>query len=210
MVLFRAIHATKVLALAGLVIATSCIPMQAQDWGGPPEVQTRTRHIRMYPRHDFDRRDNRNHRGGSQISQRDWADKGPPEVDTRTRHVRLPRYRPHTGRWKHRDGGWVRDRVGREIWISGRRTDDRRGFYGGDDFPDYIPGIGTYAGGISAFRVPGNGIYFNRDRNDRYRYVDDAEFAPQPRRKGPKIITVSPKTMNRACAYEHGVCVIRR
>jgi len=100
MILFRAIHATKVLALAGLVIATSYIPMEARDRGGLPEVQTRTRHVRMnadrpYPRHDFDRTGYRNDRDRHRGPRSDWVSNGgPPEVNTRTRHVRLPRYRP--------------------------------------------------------------------------------------------------------------------
>ncbi|HEV7306228.1 hypothetical protein [Ensifer sp.] len=277
MILFRAIHATKVLALAGLVLATSCIPMQAADrsggWGGPPQAETRTRHIRMnshrpYPRYDFDRMGSR--RDWNRMPRRDWADNGgPPEVETRTRHVRLPRYRPgaYAGQWQHRGGwvrdrggrdiwlsdargqdrrpgihdglpevetrtrhvrlpqyrpytgrlverwgdggGWVRDRAGREIWTSsGRSSDYRQGVYGGDEFPDIIPGIGTYVGGISAYVDVGNGIYFSQEGD--YRYADDGGLAPPAEVNRGKIIDVTPQTMNRACAYEHGICVIRR
>ncbi|OCP12760.1 hypothetical protein BC374_14315 [Ensifer sp. LC13] len=137
---------------------------------------------------------------------------GLPEVDTRTRHVRLPRYRPYPGpnaeRWGN-GSGWVRDRAGRAIWTSsGRRNDYRPGIYGGDEFPDIIPGIGAYVGGISAYVDLGNGIYFSQEGD--YRYADDSGYAPPPQVKRSKIITVSPQTMNRSCAYEHGVCVIRQ
>ncbi|WP_077968113.1 hypothetical protein [Ensifer adhaerens] len=269
MILFRAIHATKVLALAGLVIATSFIPMEARDRGGPPEMQTRTRHIRLnsdrpYPRHEFDRQGHRNDWNRNRGSRRDWASNGgppelktrvrhnrlprpypgpyagqwehrggwvrdrtgrdhwtsdarrhhgrpgiydvPPQADTRTRHVRLPQYRTYPERWGN-GGGWMRDRSGREIWTSSGR-DYRPNYYGGDEYPDIIPGIGTYVGGISAYVDVGNGIYFSQEGD--YGYADEADFAPPPEAKRAKIIDVTPQTMNSACTYEHGVCVIRR
>ncbi|HEV7319297.1 MAG TPA: hypothetical protein VGO04_11885 [Ensifer sp.] len=278
MVLFRAIHATKVLALAGLVIATSCIPLEARDRFGAGGVQTRTFHNRMYsghsggPRHEFGGMRYSSGWNGNRGSRRDWASNGgPPEVETRTRHNRLPHYRPYPGpysdRFQHRggwgrdragrdvwtaggrrdgrpgiyemppevetrtrhvrlpdyrpyagpyidrgngNGGWVRDRAGREIWTSGgqRRNDYRPGIYGGDEFPDIIPGIGTYVGGISAYVDVGNGIYFSQEGD--YRYADEGDYAPPPRVNRGKIINVTPQTMNRSCTYEHGVCVIRR
>ena len=273
MILFRAIHATKVLALAGLVIATSYIPMEARDRGGLPEVQTRTRHVRMnadrpYPRHDFDRTGYRNDRDRHRGPRRDWASNGgPPEVNTRTRHVRLPRYRPYPGAYAGRSeqrggwvrdgagrdywtsdarrhdgrpgiydvppqvstrtrhvplpqyrakperwgngGGWMRDQAGREIWTSNNQGRDYRpNYYGGDEYPDVIPGIGTYVGGISAYVDVGNGIYFSQEGD--YGYADEADFAPQPEARRGKIIDVTPQTMNSSCTYEHGVCVIRR
>lgn len=217
MILFRAIHATKVLALATLVAASACLPVKAGDWGGPPEVQTRTRHIRLdshrsFSRHDFERMGYRQARSRNTVPRNDWAfENGLPEVETRTRHIRLPRYRPYDGRYaerlRYRDGSGRGQSV-RHIWTSGDRYDHGADIYGGDGFPDTIGGIGTYAGGISAYRNPGNGIYFGQEGN--YRYYDDEQFAPPPKVNRAKIIVVSPKMLNRACAFEHGVCVIRR
>lgn len=282
MTLFRAIHATKVLALAGLVIAASFIPSQARDWGGGRGVQTRTNHIRMYsdrayPRYNFNRSGYRNDWNRNRVPRRDWMD-GLSGVETRTRHIRLPRYRPYPGpyaeRWGQRRGGWSRDRGGRDTWTSGGRHDGRpaivdgvsvsvdglpgvetrtrhirlpqnrpypgpyaerwgrgggwardragneiwtsggyrnnynRGVYGNDEFPDTVPGIGTYAGGISAYIDLGNGIYFNQEGD--YRYADDGEYVPPRPAKRGKIINVTPQSMNGSCAWEHGICVIRR
>lgn len=217
MFLLRAIHATKVLTLAGLLVATACLPVQAGDWGGPPEVQTRTRHIRLHSQHsfsryEFDRMGYRAARSRNQLPRNDWAfENRPREVETRTRHIRLPRYRPYDGyyteRLRYRDG-WGRDRTAPSIWSLGDRYAHRPDSYGGDGFPDTIGSIGTYAGGISAYRDPGNGIYFSQEGN--YRYYDDGQFAPPPKVNRAKIIVVSPRTLNRSCAFEHGVCVIRR
>lgn len=217
MTLLQAIHATKVFALAGLIATTACLPVKAGDWGSPPEVQTRTRHIRLdshrsFSRHEFDRMRYRHAHSRNDVPRNDWAfDNGLPEPETRTRHIRLPRYRPYEGRYaerlRYRDG-WGRGQSVRNIWTSGDRYDHQPDIYGGDGFPDTIGGIGTYAGGISAYRDPGNGIYFSQEGN--YRYYDDAQFAPPPKVNRAKIIVVSPKMLNRACAYEHGVCVIRR
>ncbi len=91
MTLFTAIHATKVLALAGLVIATTCIPLEARDWGGARGFQTRTNHIRMHS----DRSGYRSGWDRNHMPRRDWmANNGLPEVNTRTRHVRLPDIAP--------------------------------------------------------------------------------------------------------------------
>ncbi|MDP9631841.1 UNVERIFIED_ORG: hypothetical protein J2W85_003920 [Ensifer adhaerens] len=225
MTLLRAVHATKVLALAGLLVATACLPVRAGDWGGPREVQTRTRHIRLYShrsfsRHEFDRMGYRTTYSRNRLPRNQWAaENGPPEVETRTRHIRFPRYRPYdrqySERLRYRDG-WGRDQAVRNIWTSGDRYDhrpdsyggERLDIYGGDGFPDTIGSIGTYAGGISAYRDPGNGIYFSQQGN--YSYYDDGQFAPPPQVKRAKIIVVSPKMLTRACAWEHGVCVIRR
>ncbi|MBK5566640.1 hypothetical protein [Ensifer sp. SSB1] len=279
MSLFRAIHATKVLALAGLVIATTCIPLEARDGGGARGFQMRTNHMRMssdrsFPGYQVDRSGYRNGWNRNRMPRRDWmANNGLPEVETRTRHVRLPQYRPYPGYgggWEHRGGwardragndvwtsggrrhdgrrgidnglpevetrtrhvrlpqyrpypgpyadrwgnggGWVRDRAGREIWTSGGQRRDYRpnyyGSYGNDEYPDTVPGIGTYVGGISAYVDVGNGIYFNQEGD--YGYSDDGTYAPPPQSRRGKIINVTPQTMNSSCAYEHGVCVIRR
>lgn len=283
MTLLQAIHATKVLALAGLLVATTCFPLEARDWRGAGGVQMRTNHVRMYqgrpgPRYEFGGMSYRNGWNRNRMPRRDWmSNNGLPDVNTRTRHIRLPRYRPYpgsyAGRWEHRGGwvrdraghdiwtsggrrhdgrprivnglqeanglpevetrtrhvrlpryrpypgpyverwgsggGWVRDRAGRDIWTSGgQRRDHRPGRYDGDEFPGNIPGLGAYGGGISAYVDLGNGMYFNQEGN--YGYADEGELAPPPQVKSGKIINVTPQTMNRSCAYEHGVCVIRR
>lgn len=75
-----------------------------------------------------------------------------------------------------------------------------------DGLPSTLPG-GTYVGGISALRVRGNGNYFavgsgisRQIATDVYRSL----LAPKA-----KIMTISAETARDACAYEHGVCVIR-
>ena len=130
-----------------------------------------------------------------------------------------------------------RDR-NRDVWLSGRNT-ERRHFdrrfdrdYRSDrlsesrivvrqyrdrdrsgrqhdngDFPTQQQG-GTYFGALSAWADPGNGIYFRSERGGYGYGTYDGETDYRPSR--PKIIHVNPKTVNRACSYEAGVCVIRR
>ena len=61
-----------------------------------------------------------------------------------------------------------------------------------------------YGGSISAYRDPGNGIYFYIDRD---RYYDDLINAPLVENRGPKVIVVTPG--QNGCSWEAGVCVIR-
>jgi hypothetical protein len=61
-----------------------------------------------------------------------------------------------------------------------------------------------YGGAISAYRDPGNGLYFYIDRD---RYYDDLIDAPFVENRGPKVITVTPG--QDGCSWEAGVCVIR-
>ncbi|MEW9613682.1 hypothetical protein AB3G45_07600 [Shinella sp. S4-D37] len=61
-----------------------------------------------------------------------------------------------------------------------------------------------YGGAISAYRDPGNGIYFYVDRN---RYYEDRVDAPRVENRG-KVIVVTPG--QNGCSWEAGVCVIRR
>lgn len=95
-----------------------------------------------------------------------------------------------------------------------RRNRDRMPYYDygdGGNFPSPVPGIGTYAGGISAWRDPGNGIYFSQDNYGGYGYGDvniDVDLGAYMNR--PRVLDVDPETMDRACSYERGVCVIRR
>lgn len=71
---------------------------------------------------------------------------------------------------------------------------------GGNGLPSVVPGVGTYAGDISAVRQRGNGIYFSI----RGRTPGSAIEVNRTR-----VITVTPDTRNDACNWENGVCVVR-
>ena len=72
---------------------------------------------------------------------------------------------------------------------------------GGAGLPSVVPGIGTFAGSISAVRVRGSGIYFAivGSRSDVVTYRPPAA----------KIIEIDAEMDDSACSYEAGVCVIR-
>ncbi|MBB4403279.1 hypothetical protein GGD52_004202 [Agrobacterium tumefaciens] len=75
-----------------------------------------------------------------------------------------------------------------------------------DGLPSTLPG-GTYVGAISALRVRGNGNYFaigGRLSRKSATVATGAQLAPKA-----KIIDVRAATAGDACAYEHGVCIIR-
>ncbi|MFF2323427.1 hypothetical protein ACFVTJ_20440 [Agrobacterium sp. NPDC058088] len=75
-----------------------------------------------------------------------------------------------------------------------------------DGLPSTLPG-GTYVGGIAALRVRGNGNYFAISSGFSRRSVTDragVQLAPKA-----KIISVHAENADDACAYEHGVCIIR-
>lgn len=75
-----------------------------------------------------------------------------------------------------------------------------------DGLPSTLPG-GTYVGAISALRVRGNGNYFaiggGLSRHGAA-VTTGTRLAPKA-----KIINVRTETAGNACAYEHGVCIIR-
>ena len=77
----------------------------------------------------------------------------------------------------------------------------RRAVVGGAGLPSVVPGIGTFAGSISAVRVRGSGIYFaiEGSRSDVIPY----------RPPVARIIEVDAQMDDSACSYEAGVCVIR-
>ncbi len=77
--------------------------------------------------------------------------------------------------------------------------------YGGDDFPSFIPGRGTYSGSLSALRQRGNGTYYRVERRNSD-FAGDVGYELNPL---PKIINVTPGNAGQACAWEPGVCVIR-
>ncbi|MCA1407467.1 hypothetical protein I6F26_27120 [Ensifer sp. IC3342] len=212
--LLRVVHATKVLVLACALAMPVSLPAAAANGASFGDVQTRTRNVRFkhgfgyqgfrkfYGRRFF--AGHRRHRSVmSGIDNFRSFNQGLPDVNTRTRHVQM-KYGP----WGYAGRGWPRYRS--VIVIGGGYgfgSYDGVGSYGGDNFPSVTPGIGTYAGGISAFRQEGNGIYFSQYGN----YSDYAGGAvdPAPPPKRAKIIVVSPQPNDRVCAWERGVCVIR-
>lgn len=82
------------------------------------------------------------------------------------------------------------------------------GVVAGSGLPSVLPGIGTYAGDVSALRIRGNGIYF---------MVERSTYRPAPFHLAPKAliidvnanVTADKKSVESACRYEAGVCVIR-
>lgn len=79
----------------------------------------------------------------------------------------------------------------------------QEGAAGVNGLPTHIRGIGTFAGGIAATRIHGNGVYISIAPG-----IGEAPaLQPAPR---AKIINVTETPDNNAsCAMEHGVCVIR-
>ncbi len=73
---------------------------------------------------------------------------------------------------------------------------------GGNGLPSVIPGLGTFAGSLSAVRVKGTGIYMAIEN-----WPVDRSRTYQPPKA--KIIEINAETSDAACAYEAGVCVIR-
>jgi hypothetical protein len=105
-----------------------------------------------------------------------------------------------------------RDRHGDRHRDHGRHTDRGYGggeYVGGDGLPSIIPGVGTFAGGISAMRVRGNGIYFSSDLGST------GEAGRRSIGLQPKIIHIDEDVASGEflayddCRYEAGVCVIR-
>lgn len=78
----------------------------------------------------------------------------------------------------------------------------QEGAVGVDGLPVHISGIGTFAGGITAVRFHGNGVYIGVAPG--IVLAERPVIAPKA-----KIITVSDHTENDACSMEHDVCVIR-
>ncbi|MDO9416530.1 hypothetical protein [Pararhizobium sp.] len=86
-----------------------------------------------------------------------------------------------------------------------RRHHDQPVYSTDGNLPSFLPGIGTYVGGVSAIRERGNGIYFYVEPG-----VNGASQAiPGRKRRKASIITVNPGSHGKACSWEAGVCVIR-
>jgi hypothetical protein len=127
----------------------------------------------------------------------------------------------------YRAPGWRGSDDGRQAHRRDRRDDRHRdngdhgggrygdrgysggAYVGGDGLPSIIPGVGTFAGGLSAMRVRGNGIYFSSDLGS----TGDADRRSLPLQ--PKIIHIDQDVASGEflayddCQYEAGVCVIR-
>jgi hypothetical protein len=71
---------------------------------------------------------------------------------------------------------------------------------GGYGVPVVIPGLGTYAGSVSALKVRGNGTYYYAEG-----FGCESE---EPPRLAPMAKIVD-ATREAPCSYENGVCVIR-
>ncbi len=76
---------------------------------------------------------------------------------------------------------------------------------GSNGLPTFVPGLGTFSGGIAAQRDRGNGIYFSIRRRSTPALLPTG---PTPA-GGAKVITVSPEQSRSGCDMENGVCVIR-
>ena len=126
----------------------------------------------------------------------DWR----PRHHQAQRHQHVERYQQTTRRF----GSERQFRTARHFDIE--RSRDRRigreELVGGDGLPSILPGIGTYAGAISAAGERGNGIYFSLDSASVLR--PDVILAPKA-----KIIVVDFEGDSPACNFEAGVCVIR-
>lgn len=79
----------------------------------------------------------------------------------------------------------------------------QQSYYGGNGVPSHIRTVGTYAGSAYAMRARRNGTYVS---------ADGAIHKPAQIRgnwTSPTIIRINARTMDEACSYEAGVCVIR-
>ena len=202
----RMVRAAKALVVAFALAMPAGLPARAAESDGFGNVETRTRHVRIKHRTPHHTWRKARHRSVTTVGGFASAGSmGLPDVQTRTRHVR-PRY-PWPGYSRHRYARPGRDRGPVIVINGGGYASGGYGSYGSYDFPTPIPDIGTYAGGLSAFRDEGNGIYFSRDGG--YAYLAGETAAANPSSKRAKIIIVSPQVNASACSWEHGVCVVR-
>lgn len=77
----------------------------------------------------------------------------------------------------------------------------QEGAAGVNGLPTHIRGIGTFAGGITATRIHGNGVYISIAPG-----LGGEPVSAAPR---VKVINVSETPEKDNCSMEHGVCVIR-
>ena len=80
----------------------------------------------------------------------------------------------------------------------------QEGAAGVNGLPTHIHGIGTFAGGITATRIHGNGVYIAIAPG-----IGQAPaMGPAPRAKIVNV-TEGQDQSNDLCSMDHGVCVIR-
>ena len=79
----------------------------------------------------------------------------------------------------------------------------QQSYYGGNGVPSYIRNVGTYSGSALAIREPRNGTYVSADGAVSHLTKTSGGW------DRPQIIRINAKTMDEACSYEAGVCVIR-
>ena len=86
---------------------------------------------------------------------------------------------------------------------SHREGQKQRYYYGGNGLPSHIRNVGTYSGSAFAIHKPRNGTYVSA--NGAVSHLTKTSEGWDR----PQIIRINAKTMDEACSYEAGVCVIR-
>lgn len=225
-------NATKVLITVLAMLLSLTGFAEARDWNDGRQIIRRPHYDRSYHdrrdygRHHRDRsetitsrdarrydRDGRRH-GRDRLSGRSEYRRHDDRRISRERRFdrRVPEYRERANRRRNEIREYRERAYAHRDRERGRyRSDRRSGYYYRDEFPSRT-GAGTYFGGLSAWRDPGNGTYFHSERYDRY---DDRAYGYDDRDEGyrsnrTKIIRVNPSSAGRACSWESGVCVIRR
>ncbi|MFC3072253.1 hypothetical protein [Shinella pollutisoli] len=107
---------------------------------------------------------------------------------TEFRGIHVPAWKRH----RHDDRDWRRDRRGDRRHAERHR---RHHWHKGGNF---------YGGAVTAWRDPGNGVYFYFDNGDVSGRVDGVF---DRRRQRAKVIEVVPGS--NGCSWEAGVCVVR-
>lgn len=79
----------------------------------------------------------------------------------------------------------------------------QQSYYGGNGAPSHIRYVGTYAGSVYAMRARRNGTYVSADGAIHNTARTTGNWT------SPAIIRINARTMDEACSYEAGVCVIR-
>lgn len=79
----------------------------------------------------------------------------------------------------------------------------QQSYYGGNGVPSHIRDVGTYAGSAYAMRARRNGTYVSADGAIHNTAQTTGNWT------SPAIIRINARTMDEACSYEAGVCVIR-
>lgn len=97
-------------------------------------------------------------------------------------------------------GEWGMDGGSHDGWNRRHHHNPPPSYGGGYGLPTIIPGLGTFAGTISALRVRGVGTYF---------YVEGFGGKKQEMIPAPKAKIISVESDRDPCSYESGVCVIR-